>query len=164
MQELPPGAPATLGEAFGLINATTHPGVDVLKVMVLVEAAGKRLYEDLADQVVDPVVKALLCHNGREELAHAHRVARAIGALTGSDYPVPAPEANPYLANPAPARPVTVEMLNGLAAAEFGGEALYEKWATTIGNAEAAALFRLNGAEESQHGARLQQAAALLAA
>ena len=84
--------------------------------------------------------------------------------MTGSDYPVPAPEANPYLANPVPAKPVTVEMLNGLAAAEFGGEALYEKWATTIGNAEAAALFRLNGAEESQHGARLQQAAALLAA
>ena len=164
MQDLPPGAPATLGEAFGLINATTHPSVDVLKVMVLVEAAGKRLYEDMADQVENPAIKALLCHNGREELAHAHRVARAIGALTGSDYPVPPPEANPYLAVVASPRPVTVAMLTGLAAAEFGGEALYEQWATTIGNAEAAALFRQNGAEESQHGARVQQAAALLAA
>jgi hypothetical protein len=164
MQELPSGAPATLGEAFGLINATTHPGIDVLKVMVLVEAAGKRLYEDLADQVADPAVKALLCHNGREELAHAHRVARAIGALTGSDYPVPAPDANPYLASPAPARPVTAAMLNQLAAAEFGGEALYEHWAANIGNPEAAALFRQNGIEESEHGARLQQAAALLGA
>ena len=164
MHELPHGAPATLGEAFGLINATTHPDLTVLKVMVLVEAAGKRLYEDMADQVADPAIKALLCHNGREELAHAHRVAKAIGALTGSDYPVPGPEANPYLASPAPAKPVTVEMLAGIAAAEFGGEALYATWADNIGNAEAAALFRLNGAEESQHGERLQLAAALLAA
>ena len=84
--------------------------------------------------------------------------------LTGSDYPVPAPEANPYLVNPAPAKPVTVEMLAGIAAAEFGGEALYATWADNIGNAEAVALFRQNGVEESQHGERLQQAAALLAA
>ena len=60
MHELPPGAPATLGEAFGLINSTTHPDLTVLKVMVLVEAAGKRLYEDMADQVADPAVKALV--------------------------------------------------------------------------------------------------------
>jgi ferritin-like metal-binding protein YciE len=40
---------------------------------------------------------------------------------------------------------------------------LYERWASGIGNAEAASLFRQNGKEESDHGNRLLEAAALLA-
>jgi hypothetical protein len=164
MHSLPDGAPATLGAAFALINKATHPTLDVLKVMVLVEAAGKTLYEDIAEQVSNVAVQALLRHNGREELAHAHRVSRAIGVLTGTDYPIPAPEENPYLATPAPAPVVTTEMLAALAVAEFNGDALYETWARNTANPEVAALLRQNGREETQHGARLQQAAELLAA
>lgn len=164
MQTLPDGAPATLGEAFAIINAATHPTLDVLQLMVLAEAAGKTLYEGMADQVALPAVQALLRHNGREELAHAHRVSRAIGKLTGSDYPVPAPEDNPYLAAPASSRPVTADMLAALAQTEFNGDALYENWARNCPNPDVAALLRQNGREETEHGQRLQQAAELMRA
>ncbi len=164
MQALPDGAPATLGEAFAIINSATHPTLDVLKLMVFAEAAGRTLYEGLADQVSNPAVQALLRHNGREELAHAHRVSRAIGKLTGTDYPVPAPDENPYLATPASTRAVTSEMLAALATAEFNGDALYETWAQNSANADVAVLLRQNGREETEHGQRLQQAAELLKA
>jgi rubrerythrin len=165
MHELPAGAPATMTDAFQHIAKLNNPSVDDLKVMVMVEAAGLRLYQDLAAGTERKDVHALLLRNGREELAHAHRVAKAIGKLTGIDYPVPEPEENPYLAGPQPqAKPVTIEVLQALAQAEFNGENLYERWAATCENAQAAALFRLNGREEAEHGARLQQAAELLAA
>ncbi len=164
MQPLPQGAPATLNEAFGYITNLKTPTVEDMKVMVLVEAASKNLYEAIADGVSDPQAKALLQANGREELAHAHRVAKAIGAITGTDYPVPSPEDNPYLAAPLPQYEVNKAMLAGLAEVEFNGDNLYGAWAEHCGNAEAAALFRLNGREEIGHGERLQQASALLAA
>jgi rubrerythrin len=164
MHELPAGAPATMTEAFQHIAALDNPSVGDLKVMVMLEAAGLRLYQDLAAGTDRKDVHALLLHNGREELAHAHRVAKAIGKLTGTDYPVPEPEENPYLAGPQPRpKPMTVEILQALAQTEFNGETLYERWAANCENAQAAALFRLNGREEAEHGARLQQAARLLA-
>lgn len=164
MQTLPEGAPASLGDAFAIINATTHPTLDVLKLMVFAEAAGKTLYEGMADQVDVPAVQALLRHNGREELAHAHRVSRAIGKLTGTDFPVPTPDENPYLTAPTSVRPVTPDMLAALAQTEFNGDALYETWARNSTNAEVAQLLRQNGREETEHGQRLQQAAELLRA
>jgi rubrerythrin len=164
MHTLPPGAPATLNEAFAYIGAVTAPSIDDLKLMVVLEAAGKGLYDDLAAGVEDEAVRALLARNGREELAHAHRVSRAIGTLTEADYPVPAPAENPYLTGPAPKRAVDRAVLMALAEAEFAGENLYERWAANCANPEAAALFRQNGREETEHGLRLQQAANLLAA
>ena len=165
MHDIPAGAPATMNEAFKHIAGLDDPSVEDLKVMVLLEAAGLKLYQNLAAGADREDVVALLLHNGREELAHAHRVAKAIGKLTGADYPVPAPEENPYLAGPQPApKPVTVELLRSLAQGEYGGETLYERWASHCPNVEAAALFRLNGREETQHGARLEQAADLLSA
>ena len=75
------GAPATLGEAFAIINSATHPTLDVLKLMVLAEAAGKTLYEGLADQVSNAAVQALLRHNGREETEHGMRLQQAADLL-----------------------------------------------------------------------------------
>jgi Rubrerythrin len=164
MQPLPQGAPATLTEAFGYITNLKTPSIEDMKVMVLVEAASKNLYEALADSVSDPQAKALLLANGREELGHAHRVAKAIGAITGTDYPVPSPEENPYLAAPLPPYTANKVMLASLAAVEFAGDDLYGAWADHCGNADAATLFRLNGREEIGHGERLQQASELLAA
>ena len=161
---LPANAPATLGAAFAHINSLTAPTVDDLKVMVLVEAAGLALYENIAKGTDNAAVIALLLHNGREELAHAHRCGKAIHALTGEEFAPPAPEANPYLSQPMPQMPLTPESLKGLAHGEFGGEALYETWAANIGNEEAARQFRLNGKEEADHGNRLLEAAALLEA
>ena len=50
------------------------------------------MVQGLAAGVERQDVVAILLHNGREELAHAHRMAKAVGKLTGSAYPVPAPE------------------------------------------------------------------------
>ena len=164
MQSLPAGAPNTMNEAFAYIASLDSPSVDDLKLMVMLEALGKDLYDDMASGVEDEGVRALLHKNGREELAHAHRVSRAIGAMTGTDYPVPERDENPLLAEAQKPRGVTRDMLLALAQSEFGGEALYERWASHCDNGEAAALFRQNGREEAGHGARLQQAAALLPA
>lgn len=165
MYEIPKGAPNTLMDAFQHIAKLDNPSIDDLKVMVMIEAAGLQLYEDLAAGTELSDVQDILKHNGREELAHAHRVSKAIGKLTGEPYPVPAPEENPYLAGPQlEPKPVTRDMLLSLAEGEVNGEDLYERWASHCGNDEAAALFRLNGREELGHGQRLQQAAALLPA
>jgi len=125
MHALPEGAPATLNEAFALVNAATNPGVFELKLMVLAEAAGQALYGAMAEDAPNDEVKALLLANGREEMAHAHRVSRAIGAITGEDYPVPSAEENPYLTAPMKRRPVTAATLAGLAQSEFAGDSLY---------------------------------------
>jgi rubrerythrin len=161
-QALPAGAPTSMGAAFAHINGVTAPTVDDLKVMVLLEAAGLTLYEGIASGIDNPAVAALLQHNGREEMAHAHRVAKAIHAISGEAYPPPSADENPYLAEAMPSKPVTGANLKGLAQGEFGGVALYETWASNIGNAEAARLFRLNGKEEADHGNRLLEAAGLL--
>jgi rubrerythrin len=162
--QLPEGAPATLGAAFAHIYTVTKPTITDLKVMVLVEAAGLTLYAETAKGTDNQAVRDLLNHNGREEMAHAHRVSKAIRALSGEDFPPPDAADNPYLAGPIPSTPVTADGLAKTAAAEFGGDALYATWAEEIGNAEAADLFRQNGKEESDHGNRLLEAAALLAA
>ena len=162
MLEVPEGCPTTLFEAFAYVAACERPSLDTLRVMVMAEAAGKALYEDMALGTGNSEVQELLRHNGREELAHAHRVAKAIHVLTGEVYPVPEPDENPYLVDPIPRSPISREALLKLAEGEFGGDYLYSKWADAIGNEEAAALFRQNGREETEHGARLQQAADLL--
>jgi rubrerythrin len=162
--EIPAGAPASIGEAFARINAVSAPSVDDLKVMVLLEAAGQELYRNMAEGTDHAGVIAVLEHNGREELAHGHRVAKAIRAISGEEYLPPEAADNPYLTGPLPTAPITAEGLRGLAQGEFAGEGLYEKWAANIGNEEAAKLFRQNGKEETEHGDRLIAAAALLEA
>ncbi len=159
----PNNVPKTLGEAFGHLYAVQNPSVDDLKLMVLLEAAGLALYQHSATGTDNGQVKDLLLHNGREELAHAHRVSKAIKAISGEDYLPPEAADNPYLQGAMPpADPLTAEGLTKLAQTEFGGDALYAKWADATDNEEAAALFRLNGKEETDHGNRLLAAAALL--
>lgn len=160
----PDNVPQSLGEAFGHLYSVDTPSVDDLKLMVLLESAGKTLYEHSSGGTDNSAVIALLLHNGREELAHAHRVSKAIKAISGEDYLPPEPADNPYLqSDTPPPAPLTPAGLTKLADTEFGGDALYARWADGIGNAEAAALFRQNGKEESEHGNRLLEAAALLA-
>lgn len=153
--------PASAGEAFKHINAVTSPTIDDLKLMVYLEASGEVGYGDLADSAPEAVAK-LLNANGREEVAHAHRVAKAIRILTGEDFAVPAPADNPYAKKSG--RKVDRAVLEGLVKAETNGKALYDLWADNTTNAEAAALFRQNGIEEAKHGARAQEAIGLLGA
>lgn len=162
MIQLPEGAPPTLGEAFAHIGSVERATVLDLKVMVLVEAAGQTLYQMSAEAAEHEGVKALLIENGHEEMRHAHRASAAIKLLTGEDFPPPAAADNPYLAGHIPVAAITPEGLRKTSEAEFAGEALYARWAGCFDNAEAQALLRQNGAEETDHGNRLLKAAALL--
>lgn len=162
--DLPAGAKPTIGEAFAHINSLQSPTTDELKVMVLLEAAGQELYRQMSAGTDKPELLAILEKHGREEMGHAHRVAKAIKAISGEDYAPPAAADNPYLTGPMPTAPMTAEALRGLAQGEFAGEGLYEVWAANSNNEEAARLFRLNGGEERDHGNRLLEAAALLEA
>lgn len=163
MTPIPAGAPQTLGDAFAHINTINTPNVTDLKVMVLIEAAGQTLYELSAEGTDNEAVRALLIANGREEMKHAGRVSAAIKAISGEDFPPPAASDNPYLTGHIPRATLTVDGLKATAETEFAGDALYAKWAGSISNAEAASLLRQNGKEESDHGKRLLEAAALIA-
>lgn len=161
---LPDDAPKTLGEAFARINSVTAPTITDLKVMVLVEAAGQTLYEKSADGATDARVKQLLIENGHEEMKHARRVADAIKLITGEDFPAPAPADNPYLSGHIPVAAITPEGLRKTAESEFNGDALYARWADSLSHPEAAELLRANGREETDHGNRLLEAAAIVEA
>ena len=159
---LPEGAPATIREAFAHIAAVTNATPLDVKVLVLVEAAGDMMYRRSAEDTDNPAVIELLHANAREELRHAERASAALKAM-GVDFPVPAADENPYLADGTfPLVEVTPEAMRKFAELEFAGDAFYGVWADTIGNDEAARLFRLSGAEEIEHGNRLVKAAEIL--
>ena len=160
MSQLPASAPPGAGAAFALINAVVSPTIDDLKVMVFLEASGLTAYEELAATAPNEAVRDLLRANGREELAHAHRVAKVIKRLSGEDFPPPPATANPY-AVPS-GRKVDRKLLEYLVAAENNGNDLYETWASHTADEEAAALLRQNGKEEVLHGKRASAAIALL--
>jgi hypothetical protein len=151
--------PESAGEAFKHINAVTAPTIDDLKLMVYLEASGQVGYGDLAASANEAVAK-LLNANGREEVAHAHRVAKAIRILYGEEFEVPSPADNPYAKSMT--RNLNRAVLEGLVMAENNGKSLYDTWADNTANAEAAELFRQNGIEEAKHGARAAEAIALL--
>ena len=160
MPKPPSYMPKSAGEAFKHINAVTAPTIDDLKLMVYLEASGQVGYGDLANSAPNETIASLLNANGREEVAHAHRVAKAIRAIYGEEFAVPAPAENPY-AKSTP-RKLDRAILEGLVKAENNGKTLYDTWADNTANQEAAALFRQNGIEEAKHGARAQEAIALL--
>jgi len=162
MTRLPADAPADAGAAFARINAVVAPTLDDLKLMVFLEASAKNSYDALARTTDNVKIRDLLQANGREEMAHAHRVATVIKILTGEDFPPPDAADNPYV-TPSD-RKVDRGLLDYLVQAENNGDDLYQTWADHIGNPEAEALLRQNGKEEVRHGERAAQAAALLEA
>lgn len=162
MTHLPANAPANAGDAFARINAVTAPTIDDLKLMVYIEASGKSAYEGLAATSPNLEIRKLLEANGREEMAHAHRVSKVIKLLSGEDFLPPEAQDNPYV-TPSD-RKVDRALLEYLVKIENNGDELYQTWADNTANAEAAALLRQNGKEEVRHGERAAQAMALLEA
>jgi rubrerythrin len=160
MSQLPASSPKSASAAFAYINAVVSPTIDDLKLMVFLEASSLNAYEELAASAPNDSVRDLLRANGREELAHAHRVTKVIKRLTGEDFPPPSAEDNPY-AVPS-GRRVDRQVLEYLVSAENNGNNLYEAWASHTSDAEAAALLRQNGKEEVLHGQRASEAIALL--
>jgi len=163
MVELTENMPKDATAAGAYIFTVTKPTLDDLKVMVMLEAAGQGFYAALAEAAPNIEVRALLEKSGREELGHAHRVARVIKQVFGQDFAVPAPEQNPYYMKPA-GLAVTPELLDSITQGENAGEALYDGWAAGLDDAEAARQLRQNGVEERGHGERAQLAKAMLAA
>jgi rubrerythrin len=162
MSRLPPDAPDSAAEAFARINAVVQPTIDDFKLMVYLEASAKDAYFEMAQTAPTPQIAELLQANGREELAHAHRVANVIKLISGEDFVVPAPHDNRYVA--ATGRKIDRAVLEMLVGAENNGNALYETWASHTQNPEAAALLLQNGREEVRHGERVSTALALLGA
>ena len=161
MSNLPADLPADFGTAFARLSALSKLSVEDMKLMILLETAGEPLYIGLADGVESEEAKKLLCQNGREETAHAHRLKKAIEILTGESYEIPALADNPY-ADPPPMGDVTPGLLRGLVSAEQGGDSLYQAYADNEANPEVAELLRQNGREETRHGERVEQVIALL--
>lgn len=162
MSKLPEGAPASIMEAFGRLNAVTKPTLDDLKIMVFLEASGQASYTELAQSTQNAEVRALLEANAREELGHAHRVSKALKILTGEAFEPPAAADNPYATSMG--LTLSPDLLTMLVHGEDNGAKLYELWAENIGDPAVAELFRQNGKEEALHGQRAAKAAALLAA
>jgi rubrerythrin len=155
MYALPPNAPTNLYEAFAYIGSVRQPTMDDLKLMLLLEAAGKVMYDDLAADAADPDVRQWLLESGQDEYLHAQRLAQVLTLLTNEPHSVPDSEENPYLVgweNPK----LSADLVENLANAEAGGEALYEGWARSCPNPDAAKLLRQNGQEETAHAERMR--------
>lgn len=161
MVNLSDGMPKNAEEASAYIFSVKTPTLADFKVMVLLEAAGQGFYSALAEAAPNDEIRALLSRSGQEEVGHAHRVSRVIRKIYGEDFAVPDPADNPYYRLPQ-GLTLSKEMLNGITQGEIGGEALYEGWAGTVDDEEAARLLRQNGKEERRHGERAQEAIGLL--
>jgi rubrerythrin len=161
MSLLPAHLPQDVQGASAYIYTVETPTSDDLKVMVYLEAAGQGFYSAFADAAPNDEVRAIMSRNGQEEVGHAHRVSRVLKMVFDEDFAVPEPAENPYYAKPE-GMTITPDLLNGIAAGEIAGDALYEKWAANLGHDDAARLLRQNGKEEKGHGERMQRAAALL--
>jgi rubrerythrin len=163
MSILPASLPQTSEEAFAYIGTIGTPTVDDFKLMICLEASGLSFYNALAAGAPSKEIADLLAANGREEMAHAKRLQKAIQLMTGEVFDIPSPQTNPYDTAPA-SLPVDVALLDNMAKGEFGGELMYEGWAQKMTDAEVAKLLRQNGKEERRHGERAEQAKALLTA
>lgn len=155
MYALPPNAPTNLYEAFAYIGSVRQPTLDDLKLMLLLEAAGKVMYDDLAADAVDSDVRQWLIESGEDEYLHAQRLAKVLTLLTNERHSVPGSEENPYLVGWEKPR-LSAALVENLANAEAGGEELYEGWARSCPNPDAAKLLRENGREETDHSERMR--------
>ena len=98
--------------------------------------------------------------NGREEMGHARRIARALSIKLGHEW-----EPSEELAAPEPvAAPPYLdrEILEMIVQAEVQGDAGYQKWADNEPDPEVERILRLNGREESLHGERVAEVMELL--
>jgi rubrerythrin len=155
------GYTETMQDAFGRLLKVTAPTLDDLKLLLLLEAAGKSAYAAMARGTSNDAVRRILEQNGREEVGHAFRLRQVISIVHGSDFPLPGDESNPFCLGPDVVQPVTRESLAFMADGEFAGGDFYDVWAGGIGMEKAAKLLRQNGLEERRHGERMREATAL---
>jgi rubrerythrin len=158
---LPADLPADFNAAFQKLSALERLDVEDMKLMVLLETAGDPLYQKLAELAPDEEAAGLLRQNGREETAHAHRLAKAIEILGGAPYEIPSLDDNPY-AEPPAFPGLDPGLLRGVVEAEHAGDAMYQRYADHEPDVEVAALLRQNGREELRHGERVERVIEIL--
>ncbi len=157
MITLPAGYPTDLIAAFDMLKLRKRLGMDELKVLALVEAAGELFYQSMARTARTDEAKKLLTRTSQEERGHAHRILKALQILGGESLILPESKDNPLAQNVPGEIPLSGEFLSMLEKAEFDGDTHYQTWADSEPNAEIAKLLRQNGAEETRHGERAQQ-------
>ena len=134
--------------------------IPAMELMYKLECSGEDFYNLLAERIGNNEAAVLLRRNGKEELGHARRMARAIAIKQGHEFePTPELQARFTMALPDTIDPA---MLPYIVAGEQAGDAGYQGWADNEENPEVARLLRLNGREETLHGERVNQAIAIL--
>jgi rubrerythrin len=134
--------------------------VPAMEVVYQLEVSGEAFYEKVAAIVDNEQAAELLRRNGREERAHARRIAKAISIKLGQEWH-PSPEVESILPIPMPPT-LDVEAFKAMIQGEVSGDAGYQFWADNETDEEVAKLLRLNGREESIHAERLNEVIALL--
>jgi rubrerythrin len=150
---------AATNYSYSQLSELDALGIDELRSLFTIELGGERFYQALADMAGSDQAAELLRRNGREEAAHARRVARAVSIKLGSDFQptsdmLEVPEVR--LPDSLPA------ILPALIEGERQGDAIYQKWAENEPDPAVARLLRLNGREESLHAGRVEQVRAIL--
>ena len=139
-----------------------HLDVPAMELMYKLECSGEDFYNALADRIGNEDAAALLRRNGKEELGHARRIARAIAIKQGKEFEPSAELQQRYEVS----LPDTIDhaMLPFIVAGEQAGDAGYQAWADNEPDPEVARLLRLNGREETLHGERVTEAISILEA
>ena len=139
-----------------------HLDVPAMELMYKLECSGEDFYNVLADRIGNEDAAVLLRRNGKEELGHARRIARAIAIKQGHEFEPSVELQERYSVS----LPDTIDhaMLPFIVAGEQAGDAGYQAWADNEPDPEVARLLRLNGREETLHGERVTQAIAILEA
>jgi len=148
---------ATVFEQLGAADVLTVP---LMEQLWKLERSGEASYLAMAELVDDPRAKELLVRNGREEMGHARRIARALSIKTGSEW-----EPSAELAEPSPVQAppfLDADILRMIVDAEVQGDAGYQKWADNEPDPEVERILRLNGREESLHGERIAEVIAII--
>ena len=148
------------GSASAALAGLEQLDVPALELLYQLECSGEDFYNLLADRVDDERAAELFRRNGREELGHARRVARAIALKQGRDFePSAALQERFTVSLPDTFDPA---MLPFIVQGEQAGDAGYQSWADHEPDPEVARLLRLNGREETLHGERVTEAMAIL--
>ena len=136
--------------------------VSAMETIYRLECSGEQFYNLLADRIDNAEAAELLRRNGREELAHARRIAKALSLRLGHEWE-PSPEVSALLPIPMPDH-LSPDLFRGIVQGELNGDAGYQAWADKEQDPEVEKLLRLNGREETIHAERVRKVLEILGA
>lgn len=144
------------------LGSITTLDVAAMETIYRLECSGEQFYNLLAERIGNDEAAELLRRNGREELAHARRIAKALSIRLGREWE-PSAEVSELLSIPMPAD-VTPDLFRGIVQGELNGDAGYQAWADKEEDPEVEKLLRLNGREETIHAERVRKVLEILGA